>query len=258
MSVVIAASLVLAVAGTAGADTCDLFNDEDRATLKVRADSADDYGYHSVLYSDLRTTVAEGWKSVSLPLASVNKDGTPFDVMRQCVETMRFYLVCKDSRFRADDDPHFQVDDVKLTKNAGGELLIDDFEGSLNWSYQQHPGCDSQTVGVSIVADGSDKVLDVSVTDMQVKPSDWSQGMNYIDLFTCTTNCATDSFVYGQDWSAYDNIEFEWRTLDPGTRRSYMELYVRTDNIIPEPVTMLGMFAGAAGLGRYLRRRRYS
>ena len=259
LKLLIVAGLILAITGMAGANSCDLFNDEDRATLNVRADGTNDYApYTSAsLYMELKQSVDSQWHSVSLPFAATNKDGTPFDVQRDLMESLRFYLVCNENRYNDLDDPHFQIDNVRLTKDAGGELVIDNFDdGVLRWSYQQHPGTDLQTVGVSLVDVATKgKVLDVAVTDMEAMAWGPNWEMNYIDVFTCVTDCAKDSFIYGDDWSTYDNLEFEWTVLDDGTRKPYMELYVRTD-VIPEPLTMLGVFAGIAGLGGYIRKRR--
>ncbi len=235
LTICAAAGLILAFSGLAIAGVPgDLFNDGDRTTVKVRADDADDYAYVSAtLYPNLKATVADGWKSVSLPFAGNNKDNTPFDVVRDRMETMRFYFNCKDSRYNDLDDPHIQIDNVKLTKTGLSDLVIDNFDdGNLRWSYQQHPAPSSPPGGVSVsLADvtGKGKVLDIHVTDMDARDFGPNWEMNYIDIFTCLTNDASDSFIYGDDWSAYDNLEFEWQVLDPGTRRDYIDLYVRTD-----------------------------
>lgn len=229
----------------------DLFNDEDRATIKVRSDTSDDYAYVSAtLYPDLRATVADGWKPVSLPFAGTNKDGTAFDVVRNPMETMRFYFVAKDNRYNDGDDPHIQIDNIKLTKNAGGELLIDDFSGALQWSYQHHPlpSWPPGNMNVSIVGG----VLDIQITDIDARNWGPKWEMNYIDILTCLTTDARDSFIYEDDWSAYDNLTFDWKVLDPGTRRDYIDLYVRTD-VIPEPATICLLGLGGLAL---LRRKR--
>ena len=248
--------LILGFTTVVSADA-DLFNDEDRATIKVRSDTADDYGYDATLYPDMRRTVADGWSSISLPFAGNNTDGTAFDVARDYMETMRFYLIGKDSYFNDGDDPQFQVDNLRLTRTVGADLVIDNFDdGNLRWSYQQHTAPSSPPGGVAtslVDVAGRGKVLDIAITDVDAR--DWGTNweMNYIDIFTCLTSDARDSSVYGADWSGYDNLEYDWRVLDPGTRRTYLSHTVRTD-VVPEPATLC--LLGLGGLGLLRRRKR--
>jgi len=234
-----------------------LFNDEDQTSLNVRADGLHDYAYHATsgLYGPLRDyEIGENdplvidpdptWYSVSLPFAGTNANSSSFDVYRNYMESMRFYLICDDNRFNDHDDVHFQIDNVKLTKDAGGELLIDDFSGSLQWSYQEHPSPSSPPHGsVSVTIDSG--VLDIYIDDMYVRDS-WEE-INYIDIFSSTTNDATDSFIFGNDWSAYDNLEFEWQVIEAGTNRDYVDLRVRTD-AVPIPRSLLLLASGLFGM----------
>jgi len=240
---------IIAVVGlipgmTSRVESTLLFNDEDQASLNVRADGFHDYGPDMGLYVSLLAYEGDQWYSVSLPFAGTNASSSSFDVKRYYMETMRFYLKCKDDKFANYDEVHFQIDNVKLTKESGGELLIDDFSGPLQWSYQQHPGPSSPPYGdVSVTIDSG--VLDIDIVDMFVNDS-WDP-TNYIDIFSCTTDDATDSFIFGDDWSAYDNLEFDWKVIDSGSITDSVELWVRIDTV-PIPSNFLLLASGLLGL----------
>ena len=235
--------------------TWESYGGEDEGNPGYCADITDGDGGPALPYF---THTYDGcWSTVSLPFAGTNADGSAFDVQRDVMESMRFYLVSRASRYNEDDEINFQIDNIKLTRDGGGELVIDNFDdGALRWSYQVQPDESAQNVTCTLAdVSGRGKVLDVQVTDLLDPPvcesPDWD--MDFIDIFTCLTDDATDSFIYGDDWSAYDNLTFDWLPIDQGTRQGWFDLHVRTD-VVPEPAAMSLLALGGLAL---LRRRRF-